>query len=315
MTFNRLHLIRQTDLFSLKLFISAVEERQIGRAAMRENISASTATKRIQDLEEIAGIKLLERTPAGVTPTPAGQVLERYLRNIFGQLDDMRAEIAGFSEGVRGEITVASARSVIAPFLAKELGEFGREYPMVDLIVHEVENARIVQAVANGEAEIGVFAVTAGVDLTGVDVVPYREDRIVAVIPRSHPLAACESVTFQDLLSENLIPVHGMMGAFETASQRLGREFRPRYVTRSIEAAISLTQAGLGVTVQPECLVSRDLFDEVATVRLDEPWAKRLIKIATPRGRVPSRAAGALMAQLLDRPGQPARDRKAPRAG
>lgn len=311
MTFNRLHLIRQTDLFSLKLFISAVEERQIGRAAMRENISASTATKRIQDLEEIAGIKLLERTPAGVTPTPAGQVLERYLRNIFGQLDDMRAEIAGFSEGVRGEITVASARSIIAPFLAKELGEFRQEYPMVDLIVHEVENPRIVQAVANGEAEIGVFAAAPGLDLGGVDVMPYREDRLVAVMPRSHPLAARESVTFQDLLSENLIPVPSMLLPFEAAAARLRQEFRPRFAVRSAGVAISLAQAGLGVTVQPECLVSRDLFDAVATVRLEENWAKRLIMIATPHGRVPSRAAGALMAQLLDRPGQPARDRKA----
>ena len=77
MTFNRLHLIRQVDLFTLRLFLSAIEEQQIGRAAIRENIAASTATKRIQDLEEIAGVRLLERTPKGVSASPAGAVLAR----------------------------------------------------------------------------------------------------------------------------------------------------------------------------------------------------------------------------------------------
>ena len=42
-TFNRMHLIRQVDLFTLQLFLSAIEERQIGLAAIRENIAASTA--------------------------------------------------------------------------------------------------------------------------------------------------------------------------------------------------------------------------------------------------------------------------------
>lgn len=302
MAFNRLHLIRQVDLFSLKLFLSAVEERQIGLAAMRENISASTATKRIQDLEEIVDIKLFERTPSGVVPTPAGRVLERYLRAIFGQLDDLRNEISAFSEGVRGDLAVASARSIITPFLAKELGDFSREFPMVDLVVHEVENARIVQAVLGGEAEIGVFAAAAGLDLTGADVVPYREDRIVAVLPRDHKLAGRESLRFKDLISERFIPVAGLREVLEAAAARIHVEFAPKYMVRSGGVATSLVQAGLGVTVQPECLIYRDMLDQVAVVRLDEPWAKRQILIATAQGRVPGRAASVLMAQLLDRP-------------
>src|SRR5690606_31710077 len=104
------------DLFTLKLFLSAAEEQQIGRAAIRENIAASTATKRIQDFEEIAGIQLLERTPKGVVATAAGEVVLRYIRKLFADLDGMRGEIAAFSEGLRGEVFVASARSIFVPF-------------------------------------------------------------------------------------------------------------------------------------------------------------------------------------------------------
>lgn len=311
MAFNRSHLIRQVDLFTLKLYLSAIEEGQIGRAAIRENISASTATKRIQDLELIADIKLLERTPGGVVPTPAGRVLERYLRAIFGQLDDLRTEINAFSEGMRGEVAIASARSIIAPFLAAELGEFSRDFPEVEILVHELDNGRIVPAVVSGEAEIGVFAAAPGLDLSEVDVVPYREDRLVAVVPRAHPLAGRESVSFAELLPERLIPISGMVAAFETAAAKLRQEFRPKFVVRTGGVAISLVKAGFGVAVEPECLLPRDAADEVAVVALAEPWAKRRIQIATARGRRPNRAASALIRQFLDRPGAPAGERVA----
>ncbi|MDQ0141309.1 LysR family transcriptional regulator [Cupriavidus necator] len=303
-TFNRLHLIRQIDLFTLRLFLSAVEEQQIQRAALRENIAASTATKRIQDLEDIAGVKLLERGPKGVVPSPAGAVLVHYARRIFDNVEDMRSEIAAFTEGMRGKVVVASARSIIAPFLARELGDYARDFPLVELAVREVENVQILEAVSRSDADIGVFAMAHELELGGVDVTPYRRDRLVAVVPRTHALGANETVTFADLLPERVIPVDAMLGAFRVAAKRLGKEFAPAFSVRSAGTAISLVQAGLGVTVQPECLVSHQLFDDVTCIPLDEPWAVRSIHIATPRGRVLSPAASALMKQLLDQPGE-----------
>ncbi|WP_028206081.1 LysR family transcriptional regulator [Paraburkholderia nodosa] len=301
-TFNRLHLIRQVDLFTLKLFVSAVEEQQIGLAAIRENIAASTATKRIQDLEDIAGIKLLERGPKGVVPSPAGAVLVRYIRQIFENLDDMRAEVASFTEGMRGELAIASARTIIVPFVARELGEFKREYPLVDLVVREMENADIVQAVARGEADVGVFAATHELDLGGVDVTPYRTDRLIAVVPQGHRLTARASVSFADLLPENIIAVNAMQSALRAAARRLGADFEPPYTVSSAGVAVSLVEAGLGVTIQPESFVSHELFGRVAVLEFAEPWAVRHIHVATARGRELNPITSALIRQLLDRP-------------
>lgn len=302
MTFNRLHLIRQVDLFTLRLFVSAVEEQQIGRAAIRENIAASTATKRIQDFEEIAGIQLLERTPKGVQATAAGEVVLRYIRKMFADLDAMRAEVAAFSEGLRGEVFIASARSIIVPFLARELGDFARDYPQVDMVVRELENSAVVQAVAQGDVDIGVFAVAPGLELHAVNTTPYRTDRLVAVVPDTHELARHESVSFKDLMSENLIVVTAMQAAFANAARKLGSEYRPKYSVRSSGVAISLTQARLGVTVQPECTVSLTPVEGVVAVPIAESWARRSVQIATPRERSLSPAARAMLAQLMSQP-------------
>ncbi len=67
--------LRRVDLFTLRLFLAAIDEGRIGRAAEREHIVPSAATRRIQDLEELAGLQLFERNPRGVAPSAAGRVV------------------------------------------------------------------------------------------------------------------------------------------------------------------------------------------------------------------------------------------------
>ncbi|QKT08476.1 LysR family transcriptional regulator [Gordonia sp. X0973] len=301
-TFNRLHLIRQVDLFTLQLFLSAIEEKQIGLAAIRENIAASTATKRIQVLEDIAGVELLERTPHGVVPTRAGEVLERYLRQVFANIDEMRAEVAALTEGVQGELTISSARSIIVPFLARELAAFGREYPLVDSAVTETENTDIIARVSRGDSDVGVFAAATDLDLSGVDVLPYREDRLVAVVPLGHVLAGTATVTFEELVAYPLVAPRALTAALQVAATRLGRDFESPHNVRSAEVATSLVEAGIGVSIVPESTLDHEMSSRVAVLELQERWAVRRIHLATPAGRALSPAARAFVEYLLIRP-------------
>ena len=122
-------LIRRVDLFTLKLFLSVVEERQIGRAAIRENIAASAATKRIQDLEDVAGIRLFDRNPKGVVTSQAGEVLARHIRVMFASLDEIRRDIGELTEGVSGHVGISATSAIIIQFLAREIADFTRDFP------------------------------------------------------------------------------------------------------------------------------------------------------------------------------------------
>lgn len=303
--FNKLHLIRQVDLFTLKLFLSAVEERQIARAAAHEHIAASAATKRIQDLEDITGLKLLERTAKGVVPTPAGEVLVRYIRHIFGSIDDMRAEMASFAEGVRGQLIVASIRSLIVTHVAREIADFSRNFPLVEIQLKELSNHDVVDAIAQGAVDVGIFVANSGLDLARLDAVTYIEDSMVAVVPEGHPLAAREGVAFHEMLDFDFVAIEtgtAINAAFNGAARLLGREFKPRYVVQSIEVVSSLVQAGLGVTLMPRRSLLRDMFDRVVLVPLLEPWARTDVRVATSRSAATTPATRAFIHQLLDRP-------------
>src|SRR5262245_51350725 len=175
-------LIRRVDLFTLKLFLTAIEEGQIGRAAAREHIVPSAATKRIQELEELAGIKLFERTAKGVIPSPAGLVFARHIRMVLATLDDLRRELGGFVDGVRGRIAIAAPGLLIVQFLANEIGEFTRRFPLVEVELRQETNADALRALFSGEVDLAVFSRSADMDYDGIEDHECRTDSLVAVV-------------------------------------------------------------------------------------------------------------------------------------
>ncbi|HYF16756.1 MAG TPA: LysR family transcriptional regulator [Ramlibacter sp.] len=306
-TFNKVHLVRQVDLLTLKLFLTVMEERQVGRAAARENLAASAATRRIQDLEEVMGVQLFERTPRGVTPTAAGQVLARHLTGVFGTFEDIRRDLEAFTEGVRGTIRVASTGSLISLYLAREIGEFAQGFPQVDIDLREAINSEVARLATTGEVDVGVFVMAPGAVTDDLDCMEYRTDRLIALVPRDHPLAERQHVKAAELLGQNLValpPYASLMGQIRQAALEAGLEFKPKYTVNSVYAATSLVRAGQGVTIQPEHMVSRQDEEWVRSIALDEPWAQRRILLGTQRDRPRSTATRNFLAQLAARPAQ-----------
>lgn len=298
-------LTRRVDLFTLRLFLTVVEERQIRRAATRENIAPSAATKRVQDLEDIAGVQLLERTPNGVVPSAAGEVLARYLRQMFENFEDMRRELSEFSEGMRGHVTMATTGATVVQYMAREFGEFARNYPFVELELKQEANTNLVRAVMSGDADLCVYVVSTDVDDEPLDTLPYRTDSFVAVLPRGHRLAEQRTVRTADLFREPFIaqPVNTtLMFKVNEAAHVHGESIHAKFTVSGADIALSLVQAGLGVTVLPECMVPVDGGEHVAAVHIQEPWAVRVLRVGTRKGKATTSATRALIDQLTGRP-------------
>jgi DNA-binding transcriptional LysR family regulator len=293
-------LVRKVDLFTLKLFLSAIEEGQIGRAAVREHIAPSAATKRIQDLEDLAGMKLLDRSPKGVVPSAAGEVFARHIRMMLANLDDMRREIGEFVEGVRGHVAVCAPRLLITHFLGREIGDFTRRFPLVNIELLEDSNANAVRAVAAGDVDLSVFVGNDTLPHDMLDIVEYQSDRLVAVLPMNHPSGGCSGLALEALLDLDFVAHHTTaITGIQRAALAMGRELHVKYSVNTIESARSLVRAGLGITVQPESMLSMEDNAQLAVVPLIGDWARLSHYIGTLRGRSLKAAAKALIDQLM----------------
>lgn len=294
-------LIRRADLFTLKLFLTAIEEGQIGRAAFREHLVPSAATRRFQDLEDLIGMKLFDRSSRGVVPTPAGQMVARHVRTILAGLEDLRLGVAEMCEGVRGEITVAAPGIMVAQFLAAEIGEFARRFPLVEVHLYNDQNAAVLRALHDGEVDFAVFSYVEGAVYEGIECIACRDDRLVLIVPVGHPLAQCSSVGLEELLDEDLISFGEgttIMSQLRHAALAIGREPQVRYVASSVDAVTSLVRAGLGVALRPASIESADEQQRVRTLEVEGEWAERTYCIGYLKGKVLSPAAEAFITQM-----------------
>jgi DNA-binding transcriptional LysR family regulator len=59
----------------LRTFRAVVQEGSLSRAAWRVHVSQSTASLHLRELEDELGVVVLDRSPEGARPTPAGEAL------------------------------------------------------------------------------------------------------------------------------------------------------------------------------------------------------------------------------------------------
>lgn len=194
---------RAPALDELRAFCAAVELGGIGRAAQRLHLSQPAVSKRLKSLEELVGAPLLERSPSGVTMTPAGERLYARARRITAEMDELAGlleQIGGAEETVQLAISHTAAEYIMPKALV--LMHRTTSAPVEVLIANSSVVKRMVRA---GEADVGVAACMPNELVDGVVTAPLLDDEIVVAVPLGHRWARRQSITPQELLDEPIV--------------------------------------------------------------------------------------------------------------
>ncbi len=82
---------------NMRTFVKVVEAGSFAEASRRLAISKAVATKRINQLEELLGRQLLQRTTRSLSMTDAGQSYYQYCLNILVDVENAEADIRSLS--------------------------------------------------------------------------------------------------------------------------------------------------------------------------------------------------------------------------
>ena len=276
----------QYDLIDLRLFVAIGEEKNLTRGARRVHMAASSASHRIRALEESVGTALLVREPRGVTLTRPGESLLRHARHVLARLEQMHADLSPFADGVKGHVGVWANTHATHAFLPDSLASFLRSTPQVSITLEEHTSPDIVLAVAKGEIEVGVVAGT--VEDADVEFIPYRQDRLVVIVPPQHPLVEQRRIHFASVLEYPFVMLHAGSAIHTFTSNvasALGRHLDVRIQVRSFEAVCRMVSAGVGIGLVPLGVLYGNGVapSPVKIIELDEPWAPRDLNICVQR--------------------------------
>ncbi|SDD93138.1 DNA-binding transcriptional regulator, LysR family [Paracidovorax valerianellae] len=269
------------DPISLRLFVAVMEENAIARAAAREHIAPSAASRRLAELESTLQVELFSRSNRGTEPTDAAYALLNMARGVLNELDGIGLQMRDFRAGVRGHVRVVANISAITQFLPAELPAFMAAHPQVQVRLQEQISTAIAQSVAENAADVGIL--NHGSYGESVTLLPYRTDELVLIAPKGHPLARRRAVRLADALAFDFVGVHpgsAINNLLTRAAAEAGLPLRLRIQVTSYDALCLMVSAGLGVGVLPRG--SAQLYLGTLALRpvtLAEPWAHRQLSL------------------------------------
>ncbi|SDJ44655.1 LysR family transcriptional regulator [Streptomyces indicus] len=279
--------------------------RAVAQAA---NLSPSSVSQQLAQLETETGTALLERTGRRVRLTSAGLILARRARAILDHMDSVEAELRGFGEEPSGLVRLGAFQSAVHTMAVPAIRRLAAAYPHLDVQILELEPHASVPALRVGDADL-VITTTDFDDLPlgpDLDFVPLDTDPVLLVLPPDHPAAGRGPVDLAAFADEPWafdIPQSYMANL----ALRLCRQarFEPRIVGRFSNYMLTLqhVEAGLAVALLPGLAVNAGRY-RVATRELATP-VTRTITAAIRRGAPPRAAVRAVLDALRPAGGAP----------
>ncbi|CAN5804453.1 LysR family transcriptional regulator [soil metagenome] len=275
----------QLDLVDMRLFVNIADCNSLTRGAERSHLSLPAASTRIKNLEESIGAKLLYRGTQGVTLTPPGQAFAHHSRLVLHQLENLRGDLQEYAQGIKGHLRVFASNSAISEFLPPVLRTYLATHPDVNIDLRERLSIDVVRALTDGQTDIGLVA--GDVRTEGLEVVPYRRDRLVLAVPEGHALAAgareIDGVEFAQTLEYNQVSLQEASAIYmflHRIAERMNMHMKMRIHVGNFEAACRMVEANVGVCILPESAAHRHRQSmNIRIVNLNDEWSERQLYV------------------------------------
>jgi len=264
------------DIADLRLFAHLAEERNLTRGASRAALSPAAASARLKSLESQLDQRLFYRDSRGLTLTPSGEILLRHARIILRQVEHVRSEFMSQGSEGAGHFRIFANTTAITEVLPDVLAKFMGERPRVSVDIQERNTREVVRGILDSAADIGVVA--GPIATPGLQTQCFSTDRLVLVVPDSHPLAGRRVMEFVDAIE---FPHVGLRDStlqdflVETVGG-LNRRLDMRVLMGSFESMCRMIEAGVGIGLLPESAARRHVCGtNLQVIQLCDEWALR----------------------------------------
>ncbi len=279
--------LSRTDLHLLAVFMTVVESGGFAPAQVTLNLSQSTVSRHVGDLERRFGLRLCQRGRVGFRLTDKGRMVYEACQRLFRALETFRGEVGALRGELVGELSLAIIDNWIdgtGEPLAGALRRLRAEAPQITISLSSLAPDEIERAVLDGRVALGVGVFHQ--PRPGLAYEALYEDPVELYCARGHPLfeRAPDGLTLGDLAEidyvrrgylseEQVAPTTAKLPSSATAHQIEGVAF------------MILTGAYVG--------------------HLPVSYAKRWVAVDRMRSLLPARLRRSTRIEIVTKKGQP----------
>ena len=253
------------DTQKIKVILSALKHKSLSKAAEENSYTPSAMSHIADSLEQELGVKILERSPRGISLSEEGRVLYDYMVAVVEAEKTLISQAENLISEKEKHLRIGTFSSISQNILPEMIGRFRREHPDIRISVSVEDNLEdwleddLVDVIFTDEFTFGNNVW-----------LPIKEDPFVAIVP-SDMLKGKRSVTREELYQYTYISINEKI--LESYFNR--DQFANVLDFTSVDnvSVMYMVQQGVGFSVLPSLMINQKPKD-VRVLRLNPPISR-----------------------------------------
>jgi DNA-binding transcriptional LysR family regulator len=160
-------------------------------------------TKNIKNAEDCIGVRLVNRSSAGISLTPEGKILYDYARRMLRLRDEAKEKVLALNKKTGGNIYLSASTIPATYILPRALSDFNKTNSDIRIHIKTADSEEAMNMVLDNEVEMGFIGKKPlNKKLTAETL---WKDRLALVVSKDHAWCKKKSVTLQELLKEPFV--------------------------------------------------------------------------------------------------------------
>jgi DNA-binding transcriptional LysR family regulator len=291
------------NIKQLEVFVAIATSGSFLKGAEAACITQSTVSQHIATLEELCGVRLLDRTGRGAILTEAGKILLVHARHVLKALNETEQAMLGFRQADGVELRIGGSTIPGTYLLPKAIATLRTSAPGIIVKVEIGDSREILEKLVKEEIELGIIGTSADNALFTAKALGH--DEIILVARKGHHWCGRTDITTAEFLLEPIVlreSGSGTNDAVEAALRQQGIKTGDLMVTATLSSSEAIKQAvlaGCGVAFISEMAVRHELKNrKLARIKPAGLTITRTFSLVQRKGRTLSPAATAFSSIL-----------------
>jgi len=247
------------QLENFKIFADLVETRSFSKAAKINGITQSAVSQQARAMERALKVLLVDRSQKQFQLTREGRRIYEAAKEILHQYDQLLSELQEMKKVISGTIRISTIYSIglheLPPFIKK----FLHDYPAVNVRIEYRRSNLVYEDILHNSMDFGLVAFP--VKMRQVEMLPFRNDRLVLITHPEHPLAGRADLKLTDLAGQKLIgfdPDIPTRKAVDQIFRDNKMEIEPIMEFDNIETVKRAVEVDHGISIVPQATVQQE---------------------------------------------------------
>jgi len=273
---------------NFKIFADLVETKSFSKAAKLNGITQSAVSQQARSMERHFKTLMIDRSQKQFNLTREGQRIYEAAKEILHGYEKLQSELQEMKKVISGTIRISTIYSIGLHELPPYIKKFLHDFPSVNVRIEYRRSNLVYEDILHNSVDFGLVAFPQRT--RQIEMIPFRNDRLILIANPNHPLAKVGDVDIKTLAAHKFIgfdPDIPTRKAVDQIFRDYKLEITPVMEFDNIETVKRAVEIDHGIAIVPQATVMQEVRQgTLVTVNFRGKEFTRPLAIMHRKGRV-----------------------------